>query len=379
MADPPSEIGPKASWFLLGVAEGGRRIWRIPLDDLPFTVGRRGGLQLTLPSDAVSSEHAEIYAEGSSLFVRDLGSTNGTFVNRDRIEQSPLQEGDIVHFSDFEFRLGRQTPSEDRQNKTAEIDDLQLPSQLDPRTGKLMELLRDGLVTAVYQPIVLLGTREVVGIEALGRGRHPALPEGPVELLAIASAVGSEPELSRLFRRRAIELLSPRRASNHLFVNTHPKELERPGLMKSLEWAREAAPHLQLTLEVHEQAIASIARMKALRRSLDGIGVGLAYDDFGAGQARLLELADVPPDFLKFDMSFIRDIDTATTARRRLVASRVEVARDVGSAVLAEGVETLPEVTACVELGFSHAQGYYFGRPAPDDDRPSGPAQPVDG
>ena len=211
---------------------------------------------------------------------------------------------------------------------------------------------------------------------ALGRGRHPALPEGPVELLAIASSIGSERELSRLFRRRAIELLSVRKTSTHLFVNTHPKELDRPGLISSLEWARREAPHLQLTLEVHEQAIASIARMKELRRSLDDIGVGLAYDDFGAGQARLLELADVPPDFLKFDMSVIRGIDTATTARRRLVASLVEVARDVGAAVLAEGVETSPEVTACVELGFSHAQGYYFGRPAPTDEGASGSAHP---
>ena len=93
MTDAPSETDPMTSWFLLGVAEGGRRIWRIPLEELPFRVGRRGGLHLTLPSDSVSSEHAEIYAEGSSLFVRDLGSTNGTFVNRDRIEQSPLEEG----------------------------------------------------------------------------------------------------------------------------------------------------------------------------------------------------------------------------------------------------------------------------------------------
>ena len=238
--------------------------------------------------------------------------------------------------------------------------------------GKLVELLRDGLVTAVYQPIVVLGSKERVGIEALGRGRHPTLPESPAQLLAIASAVGSEHELSRLFRKRAVELLSVRKAPHHLFVNTHPKELERPGLIKSLEGARSMAPHLQLTLEVHEQAIASIERMKELRRNLDGIGVGLAYDDFGAGQARLLELADVPPDFLKFDISFIRGLDTATTARRRLVASLVEVARDVGSAVLAEGVETAAEATACVELGFSHAQGYYFGRPVLADELPSG-------
>jgi len=368
MSDSVSGSGPASPWFLLGVAEGGRRIWRIPLEELQFRVGRRGGLQLTLPSDSVSSEHAEIYAEGVSLFVRDLGSTNGTFVNRDRIEQSPLAEGDIIHFSDFEFRLGRQTAREDTRNKTAETDHLELPSQLDPRAGKLVELLRDGLVTSVYQPIVELGSKDLVGVEALGRGRHPDLPEGPVALFAIASAVGSEHELSRLFRKRAIELLAVGQIPYHVFINIHPGELERPGLMQSLLAARQAAPHLQLTLEVHEQAIASIERMRELRHELKDIGIGLAYDDFGAGQARLLELADVPPDYLKFDISFIRGLDTATTARRRLLASLVEVGRDIGTAVLAEGVETAAEATACTELGFSHAQGYFFGRPVPPDE-----------
>jgi len=67
----------------------------------------------------------------------------------------------------------------------------------------------------------------------LGRGRHPHLPEGPTELFHIASGVGAEAELSRLFRRKALELVAGRRDLPTLFLNTHPAELEEPGLLAS--------------------------------------------------------------------------------------------------------------------------------------------------
>jgi len=62
---------------------------------------------MVLPSDSVSKVHAEIYATGSTLRLRDLGSRNGTFLNRALVEDVVLGEGDILHFADFEFRLGR--------------------------------------------------------------------------------------------------------------------------------------------------------------------------------------------------------------------------------------------------------------------------------
>ena len=86
-----------------------------------------------------------------------------------------------------------------------------------------------------------------------------------------------------------------------LFLNTHPAELAKPGLVESLEELRALAPNLDLTLEIHESALAQPDSMGALRDRLSEINVGLAYDDFGAGQARLLELAEAPPHYLKFD------------------------------------------------------------------------------
>jgi EAL domain-containing protein (putative c-di-GMP-specific phosphodiesterase class I) len=104
----------------------------------------------------------------------------------------------------------------------------------------------------VFQPIVLLSRGTVAAYEALGRGRHPQLPESPLELLRIAESIGAAAELSRLFRRKAVELTALRTDLPTIFLNTHPIEMARPGLLESLEELREVSPQLDLALEIHE-------------------------------------------------------------------------------------------------------------------------------
>ena len=214
----------------------------------------------------------------------------------------------------------------------------------------------------------------LAGYEALGRGRHPRLPEAPLDLFRIAAGVGAEAELSQLFRETALELVLAKGRFPALFLNVHPSELEKPGLVPAVVEARQKVPHLRLTLEVHEGALADLESVDRLRTQLSRSGVGIAYDDFGAGQARLLELAEVPPHYLKFDMSFVRGIDTAPASRQRLLTSLVSVARDLLVYTVAEGVETAEEADVCMRIGFTHAQGFFFGRPRPierEPDRPS--------
>ena len=206
------EGGPpigEAGWYLETLAEGGT-LRRVRIHSLPFRVGRRHGLELVLPADSVSKAHAEIYALGPGLRLRDLGSKNGTFLNRALVEDAALGEGDVLHFADFEFRLGR-SDVEDQvavaapdENPTTAVKRPGLPHRFAEGTRELRELLREGQVTMVYQPIVLLSRGTVAAYEALGRGRHPQLPEGPLELLRIAESIGAAAELSRLFRRKSV-------------------------------------------------------------------------------------------------------------------------------------------------------------------------------
>jgi EAL domain-containing protein (putative c-di-GMP-specific phosphodiesterase class I) len=364
--------GPPARthrWYLESFVEGGRQLRRIALEPLPFRVGRLPDLALTLPSESVSKEHAELYVRDGVLRVRDLGSKNGTLVNNERVAEAPLREGDILHFAQIEFRVGRQEIDEgDEQGlepSTVSLSEMRLPQQFVEGTRELPELLRERQVTSVFQPIVSLPSGTLAGYEALGRGRHPRLPEAPLDLFRIAAGVGAEAELSQVFREAALDLVLVKGRLPALFLNVHPAELEGPGLVLGVVGARQKLPQLRLTLEVHEGALADLASVDRLRTQLSRSGVGLAYDDFGAGQARLLELAEVPPHFLKFDMSFIRGIDSAPASRQRLLTSLVSVARDLLVYTVAEGVETAAEADVCMRIGFTHAQGFFFGRPRP--------------
>jgi EAL domain-containing protein (putative c-di-GMP-specific phosphodiesterase class I) len=172
-------------------------------------------------------------------------------------------------------------------------------------------------------------------------------------------------ELSRLFRRKAVELLRSRTELPTLFLNTHPAEMAVPGLVQSLEDLRALAPHLDLALEIHESLLTGPVAIAELRQLLSESNIGLAYDDFGAGQARLLELGEAPPHYLKFDRRFVEGIDSAPAARRRLLKSLTGMARDLLVKTVAEGIETKEEAEVCAQIGFTHAQGFYFSRPKP--------------
>src|SRR5262245_41038059 len=371
MAETGASGAQPHGFFLETVSDGGT-LRRVRIDVLPFRVGRRRGLELVLPGESVSKLHAEIYAGEAGLRLRDLGSRNGSFVNRDRVLDATLAEGDIVHFADFEFRVGRSEPGDGKpesgpygRSTTVALDARQLPHGFAEGTRELRELLREGQVTTVFQPIVLLSRGTVEAYEALGRGLHPALPEGPLELLRIAESIGREAELSRLFRRKAVELAVTRRDLPTVFLNTHPVELARPGLLESLDELRHAAPQLDLALEIHESVLSRAPAIAELRGLLLERNIALAYDDFGAGQARLLELAEAPPHYLKFDQRFISSLDQAPLAKRRLLQSLLTLARELLVKTVAEGIETAAEARVCAEIGFTHAQGFHIGRPRP--------------
>jgi EAL domain-containing protein (putative c-di-GMP-specific phosphodiesterase class I) len=206
----------------------------------------------------------------------------------------------------------------------------------------------------------------VVGYEILGRILGDELPPSPLELFNIAAHLGVASELSALFREEGVEVGKRLGESAQLFVNTHPYEMYQiADLEESLRKIRERAPSNPIVLEINEKAAADSDEMQRLRMTLRDLEMGLAYDDFGVGQTRLVELAKVPPDFLKFDISIIRNIHIAPRQLHQMVVTFVKVARDLGIATLAEGIECEGESQTCQELGFEYAQGYMYGKPLP--------------
>jgi len=363
--------GPQARtfrWYLESLVEGSHKLRRITVHPLPYRVGRLPGLDLALASDSVSKEHAELYLKDGHLRVLDLGSKNGTFVNRERVREAEVREDDILHFAQVEFRVGRQEIEEEPDDlgpPTQGLGSGDIPRQFVEGSHHLPELLRERLVTTLFQPIVSLDNGALVGYEALGRGLHPQLGQDPLDLFRIAGGVGAEAALSAVFREKALDLVRSHPDIPSLFLNIHPRELDQPDLLGTIVDAHQDIPGLRITLEIHEAALADFAAVERLRSDLSRCNVGLAYDDFGSGQARLLELAEAPPDFLKFDQSFVRGIHRAPASRQRLLSSLVGVARDLVVSTVAEGVETEEEAEVCKRVGFTHAQGFLYGTPRP--------------
>ena len=294
--------------------------------------------------------------------VRDLGSTNGTSLNGRRIERDePLCAGDVLHFANLEYRVGCLRQSNNLATRCEE------PSPLIFAACQFDKLFDAGVAVPYFQPIVSLTGEGLIGYEVLGRSILDGL-RSPAEMFGMAARLKQSGELSRHFRTLGVTTGLTLPGSPNLFLNTHPFELDDPQLLVSMRELRAAAPAQPITLEIHESAITSTGMMKTLRAALNELDVRMAYDDFGAGQDRLLDLAEVPPDYLKFDARLIRDIHLAPPSRRQMVGVLVKMVRDLNIAPLAEGVESAEESETCQTLGFEYAQGFYYGRPAPVTD-----------
>ena len=125
----------------------------------------------------------------------------------------------------------------------------------------------------------------------------------------MAAQCNLAPELSRLFRKVAVEEAGGLPTDTRVFLNLHPAELRDAMFLKNLAAVPEAlGGGRQVVLEFHEEAVADAAAMRLLRDQLNALGIGLAYDDFGAGQSRLTELAEAPPDFIKLDKSLVHGL-----------------------------------------------------------------------
>jgi EAL domain-containing protein (putative c-di-GMP-specific phosphodiesterase class I) len=348
-----------AMWYLAGRLSAEGPLNYIPIDCTPFQVGRQPDASLCLSSRVVSNLHAELLDTGSALVLRDAGSTNGTFVNGQRVAASvELNPDDLIHFADLPFRVMRQQAHCSAATAPEDVLDRAMDLVLFDR------LMSEQAVVPHYQPIVKLRNEsDVFAMEVLVRSRYSKL-QTAVAMFSAAEQLGLEAELSRLIRLKAVQETGVSHDPPHLFLNTHPVELEKPGLIESMQSLRITQPNQPITLEIHEKAVTTCRGMKQLHAELCELDIGIAFDDFGAGQARLMDLATVRPTFLKFDMSLTRDLHTASAERRSLVASLVRMAGDLGTVAIAEGIECREERDICLELGFELAQGFFFGRPA---------------
>jgi EAL domain-containing protein (putative c-di-GMP-specific phosphodiesterase class I) len=346
-----------SGWELVSRDSSAEVFGTFPIVKLPCCIGRGKNADIRLPNATVSTRHALIQPQDDRLVVEDLDSRNGTFVNGRRIKGSfPIEIGDLLQFGNMPLEL--QNVAVTRTNVTCVAggnEDLALAM------SRFNEIFEENALHPHFQPIVTASGHKTVAYEVLSRSTLFGLTL-PKTMFDAAERLNRSSELSRFMRELA--LVQPLVDSEHLYLNTHPSEIEDlPELVRSLRRLRKLHPRQRITIEIHESAVADIATLKMIRLVLNDLRMELAYDDFGAGQARLEELIEAGPDVLKFDMKMIRGIDRAPKPKRQMVESLVHMTRDLGIRPLAEGVETEEEADVCQQLGFELFQGFLFGLP----------------
>ena len=222
-----------------------------------------------------------------------------------------------------------------------------------------------------FQPKAELETGRIVGVEALVRWRHPergSIPPG--EFVPIAERTGLIKLLSRNVLESAVGQCGQWRASGldlHVAVNlTIPDllDLELPDFVGSLLAETGVRPD-QLELEITETTIlADPFRVRQVLSRLNEMGLRLAIDDFGTGYSSLAYLRRLPLHTIKVDRSFVADM-CGNANDATIVRSTIDLGRNLGLEVVAEGVETEETWDALRTLGCTLAQGYLISRPLP--------------
>lgn len=356
-AFPPEVRETDCSFSLIGRFRTGGPISIAPLNRTPFTIGRRSENMLCLPDTTVSSRHAVVYENEDGLFVSDLNSTNGTFLNGRRIADArSLEDGDLLQFGNAVVRLTAESPNTTNATESYDVADDALAIV---QFGRILKT-RD--IRPHLQPIVEFDTKNVVAFEVLARSQYVGL-RNAASLFRAAAQLNAEVTLSQMSRMAGLWAASRIPSGRTIFLNTHPTEINDPSLLESLLELRERWPQQKVVIEIHEAAVTDLARLHEIKSALADLGMGLAFDDFGSGQARLRELVNVRPDYVKFDIGMIENIGSAELAQHRMIETLVRMTLDLGIIPLAEGVETQNQCDLCAEAGFLLGQGYLFGVP----------------
>jgi EAL domain-containing protein (putative c-di-GMP-specific phosphodiesterase class I) len=210
-----------------------------------------------------------------------------------------------------------------------------------------------------YQPVVDARTGKIRAFEALLRTDETAM-QRPDVFIGVAERLDRVPELGRVVRRLIAADLQQAPADARIFVNLHPLELADEQLFGNSNPLRPHAERIviELTERVALDSLVDTPRRVAMLRKL---GFAIAIDDLGAGYASIGSLAAIEPEIVKLDMGLVRGIHT-NARQHRIVVATATLCRELGSEVVAEGVETAEERGA-LDQHVDLLQGYLFARP----------------
>ena len=351
-----------------------RRIERmVDADGKRRFVARLAGAEFAIVLAAPTS-----LAEGSFLAGQLVEATGRPFVSGDhvitlgsRIGVAASAQGDDAATL---LRRASSALAEAKDHDAGPIRVLDAGAQSDGVLGDQLEIdLRRALdqdeIEILFQPQVSVTSGAIEGAEALARWRHPLYGElSATTLFAVAERSDYLVQLSDHVQRRAVAAAAawpPSLAGLRLAVNITAADIVRPGFAGQFLDLVEAGGFdaKRLTVEVTESGlIEDLGAAAFLLARLRQAGLRIAIDDFGTGYSSLAYLKALPLDYLKIDKRLSEDI-TGTPRDRVVVRGVIDMARSLGLAVIAEGVETQEQLGLLAEEGCNLYQGFLCSRP----------------
>jgi diguanylate cyclase (GGDEF)-like protein len=350
------------------LASVGERLRAMRPGDRAYRIGGDEFAVLLVETEPLAARHALARLQ-ASIREAALGATVSVgFVNL---------AGDHLGAESYEFadtalyeakRLGR--------NQTVCFESIRdTVTVFSPRKAETVRaLIAKELVSTAFQPIWDVQSTQPLGFEALARPHAELGLAGPQEAFDVAQRIRQLPELDRLCARKALEAAVNLPAGSVIFLNYSPASLTHAGFdPQAFVDAVRAAGFFpkQIVLELTERRIDDPAMVVRRVEALRALGVRVALDDTGAGHAGLEVLSKVRFDFVKIDRGLVVEA-MESQAARGVLAGIIAIARETGSYLIAEGIETTEMLefvikahgsSAGMPLGIRGIQGYLVGRP----------------
>lgn len=226
-------------------------------------------------------------------------------------------------------------------------------------------LINEELVTYHFQPIIDAKDGSVFAYEALMRVDLPTL-HSPADVLRLAREENCLHEVERITFFRAssayqtLENAGKVVPSALLFVNSIASQYLTPDELSEYS-ARYASILPRIVIEITEEEVLDPKALR-IKQTIRGSSGAFALDDYGSGYSNERSLLELSPNYIKIDLSIIRDIDTDAN-KRQIVSNTVSYAHQRGMKVVAEGLETADEVRTVLSLGVDLLQGFFLAMP----------------
>ncbi len=234
------------------------------------------------------------------------------------------------------------------------------------------ELLQDAIarrdISPVFQPVFDLATGEMIGMEALSRGPRGSEFESGETLFSLAERTELLVPLERVCRQRSLEAAASSPPNRQIFLNLSPAAASDPEFLGPAFIDQVASCGLspdRIVLEITERTYAVYEGLfREVLSRFRQQHFRIAVDDVGTGYSNLTSLAEIEPDYLKFDNVFVRGIDRRSS-KQDLLEALLSFARKMNTKVIAEGIETREELKILQTLGVPFGQGFLLARPMP--------------